>query len=195
MLEGGQAQVNKIGNSVPLIDRVTAYVPILLTAEDAITGLVRVDDQGIRAEAQGLSRAVGARGLMMMEQLIVNAGAELPDPELRSRLVAVAGTEPSTLLGMSQVLGVGSPEALQLQREYIHRTGLISDPNVPIVANPELLASLQISDQVAAKLIDRTGPSITGAVADQAAAARVTRRSFSPRSCSRCSWSPWWPGR
>jgi signal transduction histidine kinase len=173
MLEGGQAQVNKIGNSVPLIDRVTAYVPILLTAEDAITGLVRVDDQGIRAEAQGLSRAVGARGLMMMEQLIVNAGAELPDPELRSRLVAVAGTEPSTLLGMSQVLGVGSPEALQLQREYIHRTGLISDPNVPIVANPELLASLQISDQVAAKLIDRTGPSITGAVADQAAAARA----------------------
>ena len=111
MLEGGQAQVNKIGNSVPLIDRVTAYVPILLTAEDAITGLVRVDDQRIRAEAQGLSRAVGARGLMMMEQLIVNAGAELPDPELRSRLIAVAGTEPSTLLGMAQVLGVGSPEA------------------------------------------------------------------------------------
>jgi signal transduction histidine kinase len=173
LLEGGQAQVNKIGNSVPLIDRVTAYVPILLTAEDAITGLVRVDDQGIRAEAQGLSRAVGARGLMMMEQLIVNGGAELPDPELRSRLIAVAGTEPSTLLGMAQVLGVGSPEAMQLQREYIHRTDLISDPNVPIVANPELLASLQITDQVAATLIDRTGPSITGAVADQAAAARA----------------------
>src|SRR3954470_16451464 len=173
LLEGGQAQVNKIGNSVPLIDRVTAYVPILLTAEDAITGLVRVDDQGIRAQAQGLSRAVGTRGLMMMEQLIVNEGAELPDPELRSRLIAVAGTEPSTLLGMAQVLGVGSPEGKQLQREYIHRTDLISDPNVPIVANPELLASLQITDQVAATLIDRTGPSITGAVADQAAAARA----------------------
>ena len=66
MLAGGQAQVNKIGNIVPLIDRVTAYVPILLTAEDAITGLVRVDDQTIRAESQGLSRAVGARGLIMM---------------------------------------------------------------------------------------------------------------------------------
>ncbi len=173
MLEGGQAQVNKIGNSVPLIDRVTTYVPILLTAEDAITGLVRVDDQTIRAESQGLSRAVGARGLMMMEQLVVNAGAELPDPELRSRLVAVAGTEPSTLLGMAQVLGVGSPEAKQLQREYIHRTALISDPNVPIVGNPELLQSLQTTDQVAAKLIDKTAPAITGAVADQAAAART----------------------
>ena len=145
MLEGGQAQVNKIGNTVPLIDRMTAYVPILLTAEDAITGLVRVDDQTIRAESQGLSRAVGARGQMMMEQLVVNAGAELPDPELRSRLIAVAGTEPSTLLGMAQVLGVGSPEAKQLQREYIHRTALISDPNVPIVGNPELLQSLQTS--------------------------------------------------
>ncbi|WP_123028161.1 HAMP domain-containing sensor histidine kinase [Mycolicibacterium stellerae] len=173
MLEGGQAQVNKIGNSVPLIDRVTTYVPILLTAEDAITGLVRVDDQTIRAQAQGLSRAVGARGLMMMEQLVVNAGAELPDPELRSRLIAVAGTEPSTLLGMAQVLGVGSPEAKQLQREYIHRTALISDPNVPIVGNPELLGSLQTTDRVAATLIDKTAPSITGAVADQAAAART----------------------
>ncbi len=173
MLEGGQAQVNKIGNSVPLVDRVTAYLPILLTAEDAITGLVRVDDQRIRAEAQGLSRAVGSRGLMMMEQLVVNAGAELPDPELRTRLITVAGTEPSMLLGMAQVLGVGSPAAKQLQREYIHRTGLISDPNVPIVGNPEMLQSLQTTDQVAAKLIDRTVPAITGAVTDQAAAART----------------------
>ncbi len=173
LLEGGQAQVNKIGNAVPLIDRVTAYVPILLTAEDAITGLVRVDDQRIRADAQGLSRAVGARGLMMMEQLVVNDGAELPDPELRSRLITVAGTEPSTLLGMAQVLGVGSPEAKQLQREYIHRTALISDPNVPIVGNPEMLQSLQTTDQVAAQLIDRTVPAITGAVTDQAAAART----------------------
>jgi signal transduction histidine kinase len=173
MLEGGQAQVNKIGASVPLIDRITTYVPILLTSEDAITGLVRVDDQGIRAQAQGLSRAVGARGLMTMDQLVVNAGAELPDPELRSRLIAVAGTEPSTLLGMAQVLGVGSPEAKQLQREYIHRTALISDPNVPIVGNPELLQSLQTTDQVAAQLIDQTVPLMTGAVADQASAART----------------------
>ena len=113
MLEGGQAQVNKIAgsNSVPLIDRITTYAPILLTAEDAITGSVRVDDERIRAQTQGLARAVGARGLMMMEQLVVNAGAELPDPELRSRLSTVAGTEPSTLFGMAQVLGIGSPEA------------------------------------------------------------------------------------
>ena len=69
----------------------------------------------------------------MMEQLVVNAGAELPDPELRSRLITVAGTEPSTLFGMAEVLGIDSPEAKQLQRESVHRTALISDPNVPIV--------------------------------------------------------------
>jgi signal transduction histidine kinase len=175
MLQGGQAQVNKIpgANSVPLFDRVTAYAPILLTAQDAIIGSVRVDDQRIRAEAQGLSRAVGARGLMMMEQLVVNAGAELPDPELRSRLITVAGTEPSTLSGMAEVLGIDSPEAKQLQRESVHRTALISDPNVPIVGNPEMLQSLQATDQIAAKLIERTVPAVTGAVGDEAAAART----------------------
>ena len=47
MLEGGQAQVNKVTSATasPLIDRVTTYAPILLTAEDAITGSVRVDDR------------------------------------------------------------------------------------------------------------------------------------------------------
>lgn len=173
MLQGGQAQVNKIGYSVPLVDRITTYAPILLTAEDAITGLVRVDDQHIGAQAQGLARAVGARGQMMMEQLAVNAGAELPDPELRSRLITLAGTEPSTLFGMAQVLGIGSPVAKQLQREYVHRTELISDPNVPLAGNPEMLRSLQNTDQAAAELIDKTVPAVTGAVADQASAART----------------------
>ena len=103
MIDGGQALVDKVTAQQHrlLIDRVTAYAPILLTAEDAITGSVRVDDERIRAETLGLSRAVGARGLMMMEQLLVNLGGELPDPELRSRLITVAGTEPSTLFGMS----------------------------------------------------------------------------------------------
>ncbi len=173
MIEGGQAQVNKIGASVPLFDRITTYEPILLTAQDSITGSVLVDDQRIRAEAQGLASAVGARGQMMMEQLIVTGGADLPDPELRSRLMAVAGTDPSTRFGIAEVLGIGSPEAKQLQREYVHRTALISDPNVPIVGNPEMLQSLGITDQIAAKIIDQRVPSITGAVADRAAAART----------------------
>src|SRR5689334_6787960 len=112
MIGGGQALIDKVtANNIGLRDRVTAYAPILLTAEDAISGSVRVDDERIRAEALGLSRAIGARGQMMIQQLLVNLGGELPDPELRMSMNTVAGTEPSTLFGMSQVLGVGSPEA------------------------------------------------------------------------------------
>ena len=111
-----------------LRDRVTAYAPILLTAEDAINGSVRVDDERIRAETLGLTRAIGARGQMMMQQLLVNHGGELPEPELRTSMITLAGTEPSTLFGMSQVLGVGSPEAQKLQAECVRRMAIMSDP-------------------------------------------------------------------
>ncbi len=174
MLEGGQALLNKVtSNSIGLVDRVTAYAPILLTSEDAITGSVRVDDERIRNETQGLTRAVGARGQMMMEQLLVNQGAELPEPEQRTRMITLAGTEPSTLFGMSQVLGIGSPEAQQLQAEYVRRTALISDPTVPLTNNPDMTASLQATDAIANRMIESTVPAVTGAVKDEASAART----------------------
>ncbi|GFG51891.1 ATP-binding protein [Mycolicibacterium agri] len=174
MLQNGQALMDKVtSNSIALVDRVTLYAPILLTSEDAITGSVRVSNERIRAETQGLTRAVGARGQMMMEQLLVNQGGELPEPEQRTRMITLAGTEPSTLFGMSQVLGIGSPEAKQLQDEYVRRTAIISNPTVPIVNNPQLTASLQASDQIAAKMIERTVPAVTGAVQDEAATART----------------------
>jgi signal transduction histidine kinase len=174
MLEGGQGLLDKVtSNSIGLVDRVTLYAPILLTAEDAITGSVRVDDERIRTETQGLSRAVGARGQMMMEQLLVNQGGELPEPEQRTRMITLAGTEPSTLFGMSQVLGIGSPEAKQLQSEYVKRTAIISDPTTPLVNNPDMTASLQATDQLAAKMIESTVPSVTGAVKADASAART----------------------
>ena len=84
MIGAGQALIDKVtANNIGLRDRVQAYKPILLTAEDAINGSVRVDDERIRAETLGLSRAVGARGQMMIQQLLVNLGGELPEPELR----------------------------------------------------------------------------------------------------------------
>ncbi len=174
MLEGGQALLDKVNaNAIGLRDRITAYAPILLTSEDAITGSVRVDDERIRTQTQGLSRAVGGRGRMMMEQLLVNQGGELPEPELRTSFSTLAGTEPSTLFGMSQVLGIGSPEAQQLQAEYVRRTALVSDPAVPVVNNPDMTASLQATDQIATRMIERTVPAVTGAVADEAATART----------------------
>jgi signal transduction histidine kinase len=174
MVGAGQALMDKVtANSIGLRDRVQAYTPILLTAEDAINGSVRVDDERIRAETLGLSRAVGARGQMMIQQLLVNLGGELPDPELRMSMNTVAGTEPSTLFGMSQVLGVGSPEAQKLQQEFVKRMAIMSDPAAVLVNNPDLSASIQVTNQIANKVIADTSTTVTGAVERQAAAQRT----------------------
>lgn len=79
VLNGAQALLDKVAaNSIGLRDRVTTYAPLLMTAQNAITGSVRVDTERIRAEAQGLSRAVGARGQMMMQQLLITAVRTFP---------------------------------------------------------------------------------------------------------------------
>jgi signal transduction histidine kinase len=173
MIGAGQALMNKVSaNSIGLRDRVTTYAPILLTAEDAINGSVRVDDERIRAETLGLSRAIGARGQMMMQQLLVNLGGELPEPELRTSMITLAGTEPSTLFGMAQVLGVGSAEAQKLQGEMVKRMAIMSDPAAVLVNNPDLSGSIQATNQIANKIITDTSTAVTGAVERQASAQR-----------------------
>ena len=173
LLDDGQALLDRVtANDVDLRGRITAYAPILLSAEDAINGSVRVDDEQIRAEAFGLSRAVGARGQMAMEQLLVNLGGDLPEPELRTSMITLAGTEPSTLSGMSQVLGVGSPDAQKLQEEMVRRMALMSDPAVGLVGNPDLSQSLQTTNDIATKIVDSTTAAVTSAVEDQANAKR-----------------------
>jgi signal transduction histidine kinase len=174
MIGAGQALMDKVtSNSIRLRDRVQAYTPILLTAEDAVTGSVRVDDERIRAETLGLSRAIGARGQMMIQQLLVVLGGELPEPELRTSMITVAGTEPSTLFGMSQVLGVGSPEAQKLQGEFVKRMTIMSDPAAVLVNNPDLNASIQVTNQIAGKILTDAPTAVTGAVESQADAQRT----------------------
>ncbi|MET0476220.1 MAG: ATP-binding protein [Mycobacterium sp.] len=169
ILDGGQALLDQVtANGIDLRGRITAYAPILLTAEDAVNGSVRIDDEKIRAETLGLSRAIGARGQMMMQQLLVNLGGDLPEPELRTSMITLAGTEPSTLFGMAQVLGVGSPDAQKLQDEMVKRMAIMSDPAVALVGNPELTQSLQVTNDVAAKIIGSTTTSVTAAVEDRA---------------------------
>lgn len=160
-------------NSIGLRDAVQSYALLLLPAEDAVTGSVRVDDERIRSEALGLSRAIGVRGQMTMQRLAILRGGELPEPELRTSMIALAGTEPSTLFGLSQALGVGSPDAQRLQAEFVKRMALMTDPAVPLVNNPELLASVNATDQIARQVIDRTSSSVISAVDDRAAAARA----------------------
>jgi hypothetical protein len=165
LLNGGQGLLDKVAdNSIGLRDRVTTYAPILLTAEDVINASVRVDDERIRAEAQGLSRAVGARGQMTMQEIMVTRGADLPEPQLRTSMMTLAGTEPSTLFGMSEVLGAGSPEAKTLQQQMVTRMAIMSDPASPLVDNPELLHSIQTTDGIAEQVIADAGASVTKSV-------------------------------
>jgi signal transduction histidine kinase len=169
MLDDGQSLLDKVAsNALGLRPRVISYAPILLTAENAIDSSFRVENEQIRAEAQGLSRAVGARGQMMMQQTLIARGADLPEPELRTSMITLAGTEPSTLFGMAEVLGVGSPEAKTLQQQMVTRMGVMSDPAQKLVNNPELLRSVQTTDGIASQIIKDISAKVTKAVEDQA---------------------------
>jgi signal transduction histidine kinase len=174
LLTGGQQLIGAVSaNTIGLRERITTYAPILLTAEDAINGSVRLDDEKLRAQAQGLSRAVGARGQMMMQRLLVEQGGDLAEPELRTSMITLAGTEPSTLFGMNQVLGVGSPDAKKLQSEMVRRMGIMSNPDVALVGNTELLDSLTATDTIAAEVIKSTTAQVTSPVERQAADRRA----------------------
>ncbi|MGA8545791.1 MAG: ATP-binding protein [Mycobacterium sp.] len=169
LLNGGQGLLNAVAsNAIGLRERITTYAPILLTAENAIDGSVRVDNVQIRAAAQGLSRAIGARGQMMMQQLLITRGADLPEPELRTSMITLAGTEPSTLFGMAEVLGVGSAEAKTLQQQMVTRMAVMSDPTSKLVNNPALLHSIQTTDAIAGHVIKDTTALVTKSVEDQA---------------------------
>jgi signal transduction histidine kinase len=169
LLNGGQALLDKVlADSIGLRERVTTYAPILLTAEDVINASVRVDSEQIRAQAQGLSRAVGARGQMTMQQILVTRGADLPEPQLRTSMMTLAGTEPSTLFGMSEVLGAGSPDAKTLQQQMVTRMAIMSDPASTLVDNAELLSSIQTTDKIAEQVVTKATASVTDSVTAQA---------------------------
>lgn len=165
LVDKGQELVTAVmANTVDLRTRVMGYGSLLLTAETAITGSARTDDQDVQLKADALSRAVGARGQMMMQRLLVTRGGDLPEPVLRSSMVALAGTEPSTVTAMAKVLGGASEQAATLRSEMVKRLGMMSDPTITLVDNPDLLASLQATDKIAEQMIGDFTASIPAAV-------------------------------
>lgn len=169
----GKDLLDKVNaDSIGLRQRVTTFSPLLLTAETAITSSVEVDNEDIRNQAQGLARAVGSRGQMAMQKMLVNRGGDLSEPELRASMIALAGTEPSTVTGMSQLLGGSSPDAQTLRSQMVQRLSMYSDPTFQLVNSPELTQSLQATSDVAVKLIDGTTGEVTSAVENEATAQR-----------------------
>lgn len=169
LLNGGQALLDGVlDNSIGLRDRITTYGPLLLTAEDVITASVRADGEWIRAQVAGLSRAVGARGQMTLQQMLVTGGADLPEPRLRTSLITLAGTEPSTLFGLSAVLGIGSPDARNLQQQMVIRMAIMSDPAITLVDNRQLLDSIHVTKGIADRVINDATASVTESLQRQA---------------------------
>lgn len=173
VLNDGQGLRDQVAsNSIDVRQQVIEYAPMLLAAEDAVSGSVQVDDETIRAQAQGLSRAIGAQGQVLMIQLLVNQGVQLPEPELRTSMITVAGTEPSTVIGMGQLLGAGSPDLVTLREQMVRRMAVMSDPTSELVGNPDLRDSLQTSDGIVSRVIKDTSASVTKAVNDRATTSR-----------------------
>lgn len=173
LLNDGQSLVDKVlADSIPLRERITTYAPLLLTAEDAINASVRADTEQIRAQVQGLSRAVGARGQMTMQEILVTRGAELPEPQLRSSMITLAGTEPSTLFGLNLLLGIGSPDTKTLQQQMVSRLAILSDPANELVDNPDLLRSIETTKGIAEQVITDNATPVTKSVQSQATARR-----------------------
>ncbi|KRE25283.1 histidine kinase [Mycobacterium sp. Soil538] len=176
LLDYGKDLVDKTtgaGSAIDLRTRVMTYAPLLITAETAITGLVSGDDDTVRSAGEALARAVGARGQMTMQQMLVDRGGELPEPELRSSMITLAGTEPSTVSAMGTYLGGSSDPAASLRSEMVKRMSLLSDPGVALVGNPDLLSSQLITRGIADGVITETSRTIPATVEDQAAAART----------------------
>ncbi|OMC30547.1 histidine kinase [Mycobacterium sp. GA-1841] len=173
LLSKGQEIVDAVmSNSIDLRQRIIDYGPLLLTGEAAITGSVHSNQQAVQAQVEALARAVGARGQMAIQQMMVNAGGAEPEPLLRTSMITMAGTEPSTVAALTKVLGGASEGAATLRAEMVKRMAMMSNPGVPLVGNPDLLASLQTTNEIAGQIISDTTSAIPAAVEAQANDAR-----------------------
>ena len=106
LLGKGQELIGAVtSGTVDLRQRIIAYAPLLLTGESAITGSVSTNDHAVQVQAEGLARAVGARGQMAIQQMMVNRGGDEPEPQLRTSMITMAGTEPSTVTALGKLLG------------------------------------------------------------------------------------------
>ncbi len=164
LLNEGQPLIDHAAESTLVRDRVNGYATLLLTATNVIEQSVPASDRTIRAHARGLGSAVGVRGQMTMQKMLVTGGADLNDAQLQASMIAAAGAEPATLVGVTDLLGAGSPDAKTLQQQMDVRMAIMADPAMTLVGNPELLRSIQATDDIADRVIRDSTESVTASV-------------------------------
>lgn len=173
LLDKGQTLVDgSMANTIDLRQRILDYAPLLLTAEAAVTGSAHSDDQTVQAEIEALGRAIGARGQMTIQEMMVNRGGDEPEPLLRTSMITMAGTEPSTVAALTKLLGGASEEAASLRAEMVKRMAMMSNPGVPLVGNQDLLASLETTSKIAERIVGDATTAIPAAVEAEATDAR-----------------------
>lgn len=173
LLDKGQTLVDAaMANTIDPRQRILDYAPLLLTAEAAVTGSAHSDDQQVQAQIEALGRAIGARGQMTIQEMMVNRGGDEPEPLLRTSMITMAGTEPSTVAALTKLLGGASEEAATLRAEMVKRMAMMSNPGIPLVGNQVLLASLETTSKIAERIINDTTTAIPDAVEAEAADAR-----------------------
>lgn len=173
LLDKGQTLVDgSMANTIDLRQRILDYAPLLLTAEAAVTGSAHSDDQLVQAEVEALGRAIGARGQMTIQEMMVNRGGDEPEPLLRTSMITMAGTEPSTVAALTKLLGGASEEAASLRAEMVKRMAMMSNPGVPLVGNQDLLASLETTSKIAERIVGDATTAVPAAVEAEATDAR-----------------------
>lgn len=173
LINGGEALMDQIAaDTIGVRERVIADAPLLLTAEKAITASLPVVDDSDRSIAGALSRAVVLRGQMTLQEILLIRGADLPAPQLRSAMAAVAGSESAPVFAVSALLGAGSAEAATLQQEMVARTVVIADPDSALVANSALRRSISVTDQIATTVIRDTSAAVQVSIGNAVAAQR-----------------------
>ena len=167
LLDGGQQLLDRVlADRIEVRDQVRAYLPLLLTAQDAITASVRTDDDRILTEAENLRRAVAGRGQMTRIGLLVNRGGELPDPQLRNALMALAGADPAVRPAGSAE--GGGADADKLRQQAAARLAVIADPQTVLPNNPALRDAVHGTGEIVSRVIEDTGRSLLAGLREQA---------------------------
>ncbi|MFV0496325.1 ATP-binding protein [Mycobacterium sp.] len=128
LLDDGQALADAApDDSAAVPNRIAAYVPLLLGAQEAIDASAPIGDERLRSQVRALSRAVGTRGQMTVQRLLATGGTDLPgDTELLDSIAtARAAAEQNVRNAVAEISGSVAAQADARRRAAIREGVLV----------------------------------------------------------------------